>query len=91
MPSPLPVSLSVILVISSIDLSFSSVYIDTINPPKVTTIFTPVSKIMLWFDRSIQTSTMIVSSKIDNPHVIDMTGTTLVSTTYQDSGEWMDG
>jgi len=46
---------------------------------------------MIWFDRRIQTSTMIVSSKIDNPHIIDMTGTTLVNTTYMDDGAWLDG
>lgn len=45
---------------------------------------------MVWFDRNVQTSMMIVQGKIANPHIVDLTGTDSMTTTYQDNGDWSD-
>jgi len=66
------------------------VFIDNVLPAKVNTIYTPISKVRVWFDRNVKTSTMIVEGMTANPHAVNLTGRLAAQTTYTDGGDWVD-
>ena len=51
--------------------------------------FQPKAQVAVWFQRELETSTMIVFSAI-NAHVIDMSDVKKFETTYNDQGQWND-
>jgi len=67
----------------------SEVFFDTTLPPKVNSVYTPVPKIVIWFDRRLRTSTMIVEGMVSNSFTIDMAGKTEARVTYTDTGDWV--
>jgi len=80
----------VYLNISNNTPSTSPIYISPIEIPYSTTHLIPVVKAALWFQQSIQTSTMIVLSST-HAHIVDMTYQATRTTTYHDDGTWTDG
>jgi len=68
----------------------SPIYISPIEIPYSTTLIIPIAKVALWFQQSIETSTMIVLS-LTNAHIVDMTNQTTQTTTYHDNASWTNG
>jgi len=65
------------------------VYISPVEVPGVAQ-FTPNTKISVWFQQDIKTSTMVLVQNSE-AHIVDFAHATQQLTTYTDEGTWVDG